>query len=97
MPKKNSSYYLKKTKLLAKARGHLILTEKYENGSSECVVFCQRHHEQHVTTFRKYKNTKWGCYCCSQASRKSPRSIVVREKISKSLKNKPKKKRKAGF
>ena len=67
MPKKYSYYYLKKAKLLAKERDHLILTEKYENVFSECVVFCQRHHKHHVTTFRKYKNTKWGLLCSSES------------------------------
>jgi hypothetical protein len=38
----------------------------------------------------KGKNTKWGCYCCTQASRRRAKSSKVREKISKTLKNKPK-------
>jgi len=92
MTKKQSRIALKKISFLAKTRFHLIHTEIYENIHSECVVFCQRHNETHVTTFRRYKNTKWGCYCCAQASRKSPRSPdVCAKKISNSLKNKPKK------
>ena len=90
MPTKKPSLALQDINEIAKKRFHIILTEKYENNTSELIVFCQRHKEKHAKTFRRYKNTKWGCYCCNQASRKKARNSNVREKISKSLKNKPK-------
>lgn len=91
MPKKNQIIALSEINKLANQRSHLILTEKYDHFNSELIVFCQTHKKKHVTTFHKYKKTKLGCPCCALASWKKPRSKNVCEKISKSLKNKPKK------
>ena len=88
--KKNPQVLLKQTSDLASLRYHTILTKNYNNMNSELIIFCHRHQKKHATTFRKYKRTKWGCPCCAQASWKKPRSLKTREKISKSLKNKPK-------
>ena len=64
MPKKNPHVALKETKQLAKKRDHIILSGKYENSDSKLILFCQRHQKKSITTFRKYKQAKWGCDCC---------------------------------
>lgn len=91
MTKKKELRALQEIKKLAKLRFHSILTEKYEYYNSELIVFCQLHKTKHVTTFHKYKKTTLGCPCCAKVSKKKPRNKRTKEKISKSLKNKPKK------
>ena len=90
MPKKNPHVALNEIKRLAKERGHVLLSEKYENFDSKLILFCQRHQKNSITTFGKYKKAKWGCDCCVQAVKKQPLSIETRKNISRKLKNKPK-------
>ena len=75
---------------LAKLRNHQIVENNYLNCTSKIKIVCLTHNKIYITTYKNYKRSKFGCLCCSSLKGKS-RPDYVKQKISKALKDKPKK------
>lgn len=79
-----------KTQNLAEQRQHKLVPNFYNGIKSKLEFFCLRHNTYNKTTYKKYIYSKWGCLCCAKDVWIKPRSKEICEKISKTLKNKPK-------
>ena len=81
--KEKSKEYEKKLTNLTNLRGHKIINSSFKTKESSLTLYCFKHNKTFITTLCNYERAKFGTSCCASESSK--------KKISKALKNKPKK------
>jgi hypothetical protein len=81
----------KKIMALIKLRDHIYVDGSYSNRSSVLVIWCSKHHSEHITTFYNYERSRTGCKCCgkekvSNKLTKRQFSLKTKRKMSSSAK-----------
>lgn len=74
---------------LCENRDHKYIVGIYQNSSSFCTIWCNKHQCAHTTTFTNYKRSKTGMPCCG-------RQIQSEFQTEVNLKNNQKKEKSEG-